>query len=115
LHYRKSVYRRMIAERSSIANEYRALGKEEADKIKAEADREKSAILAEAYKKSEIIRGEGEAQSAKIYAEAYKKSPEFFKLLRTLESYKKIMDSNTTLVLSSESGLLRYLNNQDAE
>jgi membrane protease subunit HflC len=109
----RSVYRRMIAERSSIANEYRALGKEEADKIKSQADREKSRILAEAYKQSQIIRGEGEAESANIYADAYRQAPEFFKLLRTLEAYKKILDSKTTLVLSSDSELLRYLNRMD--
>ncbi|OGL47151.1 MAG: HflC protein [Candidatus Schekmanbacteria bacterium RBG_13_48_7] len=109
----KSVYRRMIAERSSIANEYRALGKEEADKIKSQADREKSDLLAEAYKQAQIIKGEGEAESARIYASAYEEAPEFFKLLRILEAYKKILDSKTTLVLSSDSELLHYLNGKE--
>lgn len=105
----QSVYRRMRAERASIANEYRALGKEEADKIRSDADRERSEILANAYRDSEIIKGEGEAQAAKIYSEAYSRSPEFFELLRSLEAYKRIIPGNTTLVLPANSDLLKYL------
>ena len=76
----------------------------------AEVDRQKSDILAEAYKRSQILRGEGEAKAAAIYARAYGKSPEFFKLVRTLQAYEKIFGDNTTLVLSSDSDLLQYLN-----
>jgi len=106
----RSVYRRMIAERSSIANEYRALGKQKATEIRAQADREKSDILAEAYKTAEITRGEGDAMAAEIYGSAYGKAPEFFQFLRTLEADKKILGSKTTIVLSSESELVRILN-----
>ena len=106
----QSVYRRMRAERASIANEYRALGKEEADKIRANADRAKSEILAEAYRTAEVLRGEGDAEAARIYSNAYSKAPEFFQLLRTLEAYKKFLPGKSTLVLRSDSELLQYLN-----
>jgi len=106
----RSVYRRMEAERSAIANEYRALGREEADKIKAEADREKSDIIANAYKEAQIIRGEGDAKAANIYAGAYSKAPDFFELLRTLETYKKMLNRDAVIVMSADSALLKYLN-----
>jgi len=105
-----SVYQKIKAERSAIANEYRALGTEQAMKIKAEADREKSQIISTAYKQAEITKGEGEAKAAKIYADAYSKAPEFFKFLRTLDAYKKILKEKTTIVMSSDSDLLKYLN-----
>lgn len=106
----KSVYRRMIAERSAIASEYRALGRQQAAEIRAKADREKSDILAEAYKTSEITRGEGDAQAAEIYGETYSKAPEFFKFQRTLEADKKILRSKSTVILSSDSEFIRILN-----
>jgi membrane protease subunit HflC len=106
----RSVYRRMEAERSAIANEYRALGREEADKIKSEADREKSDIIANAYKEAQIIRGEGDAKAAEIYAQAYSNAPDFFELLRTLEAYKKMLKTQTVVVMSADSDLLKYLN-----
>ena len=105
----RSVYRRMEAERSAIANEYRALGREEAEKIKSKADREKSDIIANAYKDAQIIRGEGDARSAEIYAEAYSKAPDFFELLRTLEAYKKMLNQQAVIVMSADSELLKYL------
>jgi membrane protease subunit HflC len=111
----QSVYRRMRAERASIANEYRALGKEEADKLRAEADRDKSEILANAYRDAEILRGEGDAEAARIYGDAYSKAPEFYTLVRTLEAYRKILPRKTTLVLRSDSALLQYLNRSSAE
>jgi len=106
----RSVYRRMEAERSAIANEYRALGREEADKIKAQADREKSDIIANAYKEAQIIRGQGDAEAARIYAEAYSQAPDFFELLRTLEAYKKMLKQESVIVMSADSHLLKYLN-----
>jgi membrane protease subunit HflC len=106
----RSVYKRMEAERSAIANEYRALGREEADKIKAEADKEKSDIIATAYKEAQIIQGEGDAQAAEIYAAAHSQAPDFFKLLRTLEAYKKMLKQQAMIVMSADSDLLKYLN-----
>jgi modulator of FtsH protease HflC len=105
----RSVYRRMIAERSSIANEYRAKGRQKAAEIRSQADKEKSDIMADAYKQSEIIRGEGDALAAQIYGQAYSKAPEFFKFIRTLEADKKILDDKSTIILSSDSDFVSVL------
>ena len=104
-----SVYNRMREERKAIAKKYRAEGQEQASKIKAEADRKKAEIIAEAKKQAEIIKGEGEAEAVKIYAQTAGKDPEFFKFWRTLQVYKKILDEKTTLVLSEDSELFKYL------
>jgi modulator of FtsH protease HflC len=106
---RESVFARMRAERERIAKQYRAEGEAEALKIRAEADKEKARIISEAYREAEKIRGDGDAQSTRIYAEAYSRDPKFYKLVRTLEAYKKVIDPNTTAILSSDSELLRLL------
>jgi len=106
---RESVFQRMRSERSQMARRYRAEGEEEAMKIRSTADKDKAVILAEAYATAEGVRGEGEAEAARIYAEAYRKDPELFELLRTLEAYKKFLDEKTTLLLSSDSDLLKFL------
>jgi membrane protease subunit HflC len=111
----RSVYDRMEAERRTIAEKYRAEGMEEAGKIEAEADRQRSDILGQAYKEAEILRGEGDAKAAEIYSEAYGESPEFFDLVRTLDAYKKIMTENTTIILSADSDLFKYLNAKDLD
>ena len=104
-----SVYARMKAERNRIAKKYRSEGEEEAVKIRAKADRERTILLAESYRKAEILRGRGDAQAIKIYARAFGKDPEFYSFLRTLEVYKKSLAEGTTIVLSSDSELFRYL------
>ena len=106
----ESVYKRMKSERESIANKYRAEGREKADIIRSEADKIQSDILSEAYKDAEIIKGEGDASAIKIYAEAFEKDSAFYRFIRTLESYKRIIDEKTTVVLSSKSDLFKYLN-----
>jgi modulator of FtsH protease HflC len=106
---RESVFARMRAERERIAKQYRAEGEAEALKIRAEADKEKARIISEAYREAEKIRGDGDAQSTRIYAEAYSRDPQFYKLVRTLEAYKKVIDPNTTAILSSDSELLKLL------
>ena len=106
----ESVYKRMKSERESIANKYRAEGREKADIIRSEANKIQSNILSEAYKDAEIIKGEGDAAATKIYAEAFEKDSAFYRFIRTLESYKKIIDDKTTVVLSSKSDLFKYLN-----
>ena len=106
---RESVFARMRAERERIARQYRAEGEAEALKIRAEADKEKARILSESYREAEGIRGDGDAQSTKIYGEAYARNPKFYKLVRTLEAYKKVIDPNTTAILSSDSELLKLL------
>ncbi|MDI6793407.1 MAG: protease modulator HflC [bacterium] len=107
---KQSVFGRMIAERDRMARKYRAEGKEEAIKIKAETDKEKRRILSEAYQEAERVKGEGDREAIKIYAGAFNQDPQFYKLVRTLESYKKFLDKKTTVILSSESELLELLN-----
>ncbi len=111
---KQSVFDRMRAERQRIVKQYQAEGESEAMKIRAQADRKKTEILAEAYRQSEITRGEGEAKASRVYARAHGADPEFYKFLRTLESYKKVFGEKTTVVLSSDSELLRLLTKGDA-
>jgi membrane protease subunit HflC len=106
----EAVYNRMRSEREKEARKYRAEGQEEATMIKARADREVAEILAESYKKAEILKGEGDQQALKIYAEAYGKDAEFFEFMRSMEVYQSILGENSTLVLSTDSELFRYLN-----
>jgi membrane protease subunit HflC len=106
---RDSVFERMRAERDRIAKQYRAEGEEQATKIIAEAEREKTSILATAYEKAEKIRGQGDAESMRIYAAAYNRDPQFYKMIRTLDAYKKFLNDKTTVILSSDSELLKLL------
>jgi membrane protease subunit HflC len=106
---KQSVYARMRAERERIARQYRAEGEEQALRIRADADRQREEILSGAYKEAEKIKGEGDAQATRTYGAAYAKNSRFYKLLRTLESYKKIFDDKTTAILSSDSELLRVM------
>ena len=106
---RDSVFQRMRAERTRMARRYRAEGEEEALKIRAEADKQRTVLLAQAYAEAETTRGAAEAEAIKTYAAAHQKDPAFYELLRTLEAYRKILDSKTTIVLSADSDLLKYL------
>jgi membrane protease subunit HflC len=94
--------------------QYRAEGEEQALAIRADADRRKEEILSAAYKDAEKIRGEGDAEATRIYGAAYSANPRFYKLLRTLESYKKILDEKTTVILSSDSEFLKVLTRGEA-
>ena len=104
-----SIYARMEAERKRQANKFRSEGEEEAQKIRAATDRDKTVILAEAYKKSQMIRGEGEAKALDIYAASYSKDSDFYEFTRTLETYEKVIDKKTTLVLPGDSKLFKGL------
>ena len=106
---KQSVYARMRAERERIARQYRAEGEEQALSIRADADRQKAEILSAAYKEAEKTRGQGDAESTRIYGQAYSKNPRFYKFLRTLEAYKRVLDDKTTAILSSDSELLKVL------
>ena len=106
---RREVYARMISERKRIAEEYRSEGAGEAARISGEKDRELKTITSEAYRKTQEIRGKANSQAADIYAAAYNKDPEFYRFTRTMESFTKIMDDNTTLVMSTDGDLLKYL------
>ena len=105
----KYIFDRMKEERERIAKQYRAEGQEESAKIIAETEREKTVILAEAYKTAQTLKGEGEAVSVKIYAESFNQDPEFYKFYRTLEAYRKTFKDKTTVLLSTESDFLKYL------
>ena len=105
----QSIYARMDAERKRQANKFRSEGEEEAQKIRASTEKDKTIILADAYKESERIRGEGDAKAIDIYAKSYSADPKFYEFVRTLDTYKKIVDDNTTLVLPSDSRLFRSL------
>jgi len=111
---KQSVFARMRAERERIAMQYRAEGEQQALAIRADADREKEEILSAAYKEAETIRGQGDAEATRIYGRAYSQNPRFYKLLRTLESYKKVLDDKTTIVLNSDSELLKILTQGEA-
>ena len=104
-----SIYARMEAERKRQANKFRSEGEEEAQKIRAATDRDKTVILAEAYKTAQQIRGEGEAEALDIYAESFSKDPDFYEFLRILETYEKVIDNKTTLVLPGDSKLFKAL------
>jgi membrane protease subunit HflC len=106
---KESVFQRMRTERERMAKKYRSEGEEEAIKIRAEADKESRAILSEAYRESQKIIGEGDAEAARIYAAAHNRDPRFYKLVRTLESYRKVLNEKTTIVLSTDSELLELL------
>ena len=106
----ESIYARMDAERKRQANKFRSEGEEEAQKIRALTEKDKTIILATAYKESQEIRGEGEAKALEIYAKAFNKDPDFYEFTRTLEAYKKIIDEKTTLILPADSKLFKTLN-----
>jgi len=105
----ESIYARMKAERDRKANQYRSEGDEESQKIIATTEKEKTIILADAYKSAEETRGEGEATALGIYAKTYSADPDFYEFLRTLETYKSVIDTNTTLVLPADSKLFELL------
>jgi membrane protease subunit HflC len=104
-----SVFARMRAERQRIAKKYRSEGEEEAVKIRAKTDKEKTILLAESYRQAEKLRGEGDAEAIKVYAEAFEKDPEFYAFVRTLQAYEKSLSSDTTIILPSDSEFFRYL------
>ncbi len=105
----RSVYARMKAERERIAKKYRSEGEEEAVKIRATTDKEKTILLADAYREAEKIRGEGDAGAITIYAEAFERDPDFYAFVRTLEAYEKSLERDTTVILPSDSEFFRYL------
>jgi membrane protease subunit HflC len=106
---RNSVFERMRAERKQIATRYRSEGEKEASRIRADADRRRMEILAEATRTALETRGNAEAEAARIYNEAYGKNPDFYRFLRTLESYDASFNEGTTVLLPSSMKYLRTL------
>lgn len=108
-----AVYSRMEAERKRVANELRSEGAAEAEKIRADADRQREIIVAEAYRDAQKVKGEGDAKAAALYAEAFSKSPEFYAFYRSLEAYRNSFASkNDVLVVEPNSDFFKYLKNQ---
>ncbi|MDD3528739.1 MAG: protease modulator HflC [Gallionellaceae bacterium] len=106
----ESVYRRMEAERKRVANELRSTGAAEAEQIKADADRQREVIVAEAYRDAQKLKGEGDARAAAIYAVAYRQNPEFYAFYRSMEAYKaSFKDKNDVMVLQPNSDFFRYM------
>jgi modulator of FtsH protease HflC len=106
------VFRRMESERKRVANELRSTGSAEGEKIKADADRQKQIIVAEAYRDAQRIKGEGDAQAARIYAEAYGRNAEFYSFYRSLEAYRAALrNKSDVMVLEPSSEFFKYLKN----
>ena len=104
-----TIFTRMRAERNRIATKFRSEGDEEDLKIRADANKRREIILAEADKKGNQIRGEGEAEAIRILAEALEQDPEFFAFRRSLEAYRKFLSQQTTVILSSEADIFKFL------
>jgi membrane protease subunit HflC len=104
-----SVFARMQAERDRIAKGYRAEGEERAAKERADADRQNTIILAEAYNESQVLKGDGDAEATNIYAKAFTQDSEFYAFLRSLEAYEKFLPQESTLVLSTDMELFNYV------
>jgi membrane protease subunit HflC len=103
------VYQRMESERRRVANELRSLGAAESERIRADADRQRTVILAEAYSQSQKIKGEGDAKASAIYAQAYGQNPEFFTFYRSLEAYKNTFrNKGDVLVLDPSAEFFQY-------
>ncbi len=108
-----SVYARMQQERFRVASQLRAEGSEDAERIRADADRQRTIILAEAYRDAEIMRGEGDAQAAETYANAYTQNSEFYAFYRSMQAYREsIGREQDLLVLSPKSDFFRFLQEQ---
>ncbi|MDF1645256.1 MAG: protease modulator HflC [Pseudomonadales bacterium] len=107
-----SVHDRMNSERERLAREARSQGQEQAEFIKAKADRERTIIEADAYEQSEKIRGEGDAEATRIYASAFNKDVEFYKFYRSLNAYKDTFQSKSDILLLDQKGdFFKYMNN----
>jgi modulator of FtsH protease HflC len=106
----ESVFRRMEAERKRVANEQRSIGAAEGEKIRADADRQREVLLAEAYKQAQTVRGEGDAKASAIYAQSFGQNTEFFNFYRSLEAYRaSFRDRTDVLVIDPSSEFFRYM------
>lgn len=111
----EAVYRRMEAERKRVANEARSTGFAEAEKIRADADKQREVIIAQAYRDAQRIKGEGDARAAAIYARAFETDPEFYAFYRSLEAYtESFRNKGDLLILEPESDFFKYLRNPRA-
>jgi membrane protease subunit HflC len=105
----QDVFARMIAERQRSAEQYRSEGQGEAARIQGERERDLQRIQSEAFEAAEILRGEADALATDIYADAYGRDADFYSFTKSLETYEKVIDSGTTVILGTDSELLKYL------
>ncbi len=106
----EGIYKRMQTEREREAKEFRARGSEDAQKIRSQADKERTIILAEAKKKSEITRGEGDGTATKIFADSFGRDQDFFQFYRSMQAYKKTLSSkDTTILMSPDNAFLQFM------
>lgn len=106
------VYRRMDSERKRVANERRSTGSGEAEKIRADADRQREVILAQAYRDAQRIKGEGDAKAAAIYAQAFGKNPEFYSFYRSMDAYRQsFRNKGDVMVIEPNSDFFKYMKN----
>jgi membrane protease subunit HflC len=111
-----SVYRRMEAERKRVANQLRSTGAAESEQIRADADRQREVIIANAYKQAQTVKGEGDAQATAIYAKAFSKNPEFYAFYRSLEAYRNgFGGKNSALVISPDSAFFKYFKSPEGK
>ncbi|MDH4273901.1 MAG: protease modulator HflC [Gammaproteobacteria bacterium] len=104
-----SVYQRMEAERARIAKDFRSRGGEDAERVRADADKQRDVTLAEAYRDAQKIKGEGDAKASEIYAKAYGKNPEFYAMYQSLKSYRNMFNSkNDVMVMEPDSEFFKY-------
>ncbi|MBL7198095.1 MAG: protease modulator HflC [Candidatus Omnitrophica bacterium] len=106
---RRKVYERMIAERKRAAEKYRSEGQGKRAEIDGQKEKELKQITSEAYRKAQVIRGKADAGAIKIYADAYNKDPDFYSFMKTLETYQNTIDSDSTIILTTDSDYYRYL------
>ena len=110
-----SVYERMKSERVRVANELRSTGSADSEKIRADADKQRTVILAEAYREAEKIRGEGDAKASLTYAQAFGKNPEFYKFYRSLEAYRATFKNHgDVMVVDANSDFFKYFKGSGA-
>jgi membrane protease subunit HflC len=112
----ESVYRRMEAERKRVANEQRSIGAAESEKIRADADRQREVLLAEAYREAQKIKGEGDAKASAIYAQAFGQNADFARFYRSLEAYRaSFRNRNDLVVVDPSSEFFRYMKGPDGK
>jgi|GEM_PF-1249880 len=105
----EAAYSRIKTDREKITKQYVTQGENEASKIKAEADKQAKIVISQAYARSEDIKGKADAEAARIYAKSYNQDPEFYKYVRTLESYKKTLSGKPTIIIPIDSPYTKYL------
>jgi membrane protease subunit HflC len=107
----ESVYQRMKAERQQVANEQRSTGAAEAERVRADADKQREVIIANAYKQAQAIKGDGDAKAAAIYADAFGRDPQFYQFYQSLEAYRRSVGKNDVIVADPNSEFFRFMKN----